>query len=304
MSSQPQSTSEASERASTGLSWLLLLVLAAIWGSSFILIKKGLGVFSPIQTGSLRIFVAFLCVSPLAFWHWRSASRQEWLFLAVSGFTGSLLPSLLFALAGSRLPSAISGALNALTPIFTMVIGTLLFQSSVSLLKWLGLVIGLIGSAGLIFINKTGQTQWDANFYAWFVVLATLLYAINLNFTKKFLTGMKPLHVSSLSLLIAGPCAGSILFSSGFLETMQTNPNAWEALAYIAVLGIFGTALALILFNKLIQISSAVFASSVTYLIPLVALLWGLSDGEQLFSLHYLGMITIILGVLIINKSK
>ena len=286
------------------LSWALLLVLALIWGSSFILIKRGLSVFSPVELGSLRIFSAFVCVSPLAFWHWRHASRKEWLYLGVSGFLGSLLPSMLFALAGSRLPSAISGALNALTPIFTMLVGTLLFSTRVSWLKWLGLVIGLIGSAGLIFINKTGQAQFDANFYAWFVVLATVFYAINVNLTKTHLAAMNPLHVSSLSLLIAGPVAGVVLFSSGFLDKVATHPEAWSALGYVAILGIFGTAIALVLFNKLIQISSAVFASSVTYLIPLVALLWGLTDNEQLYGLHYLGMATIVVGVLIINKSK
>lgn len=285
-------------------SWALVAVLALIWGSSFILMKKGLQVFSPIEVGSLRIFLAFVSMLPFALRNWREANRKEWFYLGVSAFVGSFIPAMLFALAGSRLPSAISGALNALTPIFTMLIGTLLFSMRVSWLKWIGLIVGLIGSAGLIFIGKGGQTQFDTNFYAWFVVLATTMYAVNVNLIKKHLAAMKPINVSALSLMVTGPVAAIVLLNTDFTNKMATHPHATEAMIYVGVLGIVGTALSLVLFNLLIQRTSAVFASSVTYLIPLVALLWGLADGEQLFGLHYVGMATIVLGVIIINKSK
>lgn len=288
----------------TYLQWLLLAVLSLVWGSSFILIKKGLAVFSPMQLGTLRILSAFLFLLPFAFRYMVRVQRGHWKFLALVGLVGSLIPAILFSIAGSKMDSALSGALNALTPLFTLLIGAFFFSSRISGVKLLGLLLGLVGSVGLIFVRKEGSMELDFNYYAFLVIAATVCYGLNINLIKNYLSDVKPLVISTLSLLTVGPVAGIYLFSTDFVYRLNHVEGSGMALTYVLILGVAGTAIALILFNKLIQLSSPVFASSTTYLIPIVALMWGVLDGENFMMAHLIGMAAIIIGVVIVNRAK
>jgi drug/metabolite transporter (DMT)-like permease len=229
---------------------------------------------------------------------------KQWKYLFASGFLGSLIPAFLFPLAQTRIDSGITGVLNALTPLFTVMIGALFFKDRFTLRVVIGILIGLLGSVLLITANK-GAIPFTINVYALLIILATLFYGFNVNILKYVLSDMKPLHITSISMFMIGPFAIIYLVASGsFAKMMHLDSHSIFPLFYIVVLGVFGTALALILFNKLVKVTNTVFSSSVTYLIPIVAVIWGIIDGEILLVQHFLGMLGIIFGVLIANRIK
>lgn len=281
---------------------MLIIVLAFVWGSSFILMKEGLKVYPPGQVAGVRILSAFLFVFFIALPGLRKVKRSKFKYLFLSGMLGNLLPAFLFAFAQTKLNSSISGILNGLTPLFTLLIGALFFRSKITRNRALGIALGLVGSMGLSFMNAKGGLG-GMNFYALLILLATIFYGINVNLLKKHFIDMSPLVVSSTALLLVGPLAGIYLGFTDFSEILKTDVSI-HALKYILILGVVGTAISLILFNYLIQISDPVFASSVTYLIPFVALLWGFIDGEPITLFHVLGMGLILTGVYIVNRSK
>jgi drug/metabolite transporter (DMT)-like permease len=285
------------------LAWVLLFVLALIWGSSFILIKKGVAVYTASQVGSLRILAAAVFMFPLAIMHFRKVPRNKWKYLFICGILGNLVPSFLFSFAGTQLNSSVSGTLNALTPLFTLLVGSLFFRQAISLGKMAGIITGFAGCVLLIAINAQRSFELR-NSYAIYPVLATICYGVNANLIKKYLAGIKPLYIASLSLCSIGPLAGLYFFSSGIrLVTLQSMPGL-TAMAYVLILGILGTAIATVFFNKIIQLAGPLFTSSVTYLIPVIALGWGLLDGENLIIYQYFSMAAIITGVYLVHRSK
>jgi drug/metabolite transporter (DMT)-like permease len=297
-----QVTVAAKEKNQT-LAWVLLLVLALIWGSSFILIKRGVAVYTAPQVGSLRIFAAAIFMLPLAIMHFRKVPRNKWKYLFICGILGNLIPSFLFALAGTKLNSSVSGALNALTPLFTFLVGALFFKQAISLGKLAGIITGFAGCISLIAINAQGNFELG-NSYAIFPVIATICYGMNANLIKKYLGGIKPLYIASLSLCSIGPLAGLYFFSSGIELSVMQSSAGLTAMGYVLVLGILGTAIATVFFNKIIQLAGPLFTSSVTYFIPVIALGWGLLDGENLIIFQYLSMLAIIMGVYVVHRSK
>ncbi len=282
---------------------LVLIFLSLIWGSSFILIKKGLIAFSPLQVGTLRIIFAGIVLLPFALTNIKANLKAHWKKLLLLGFISSLIPAILFATAETELTSSLTGMLNALTPVATTVIGVLFYKSKISLPITLGLVIGFTGSIVLSFINKTGGLG-DFNFYALFVIIATLLYGISGNMIKEFVHTFNPVTLAALTTILLLPLSLALLFTTDFTTRISSHPDALFSLLSIFILGAVGTAFAVAIFNKLIKITSAVFASSVTYIIPIVAIIWGLFDGETLFPLHFAGMGLIIIGIVILNKYK
>ncbi|HHM01712.1 MAG TPA: DMT family transporter [Caldithrix abyssi] len=285
------------------LALFLLMVSALIWGSSFILIKRGLEVFSATQVGLLRIAFAMLAMLPLALHSFKRYYKGRLWRLLVAGLSGNLLPALLFAAAQTHLDSGLTGVLNALTPLFAMLVGVLLFRFRFIPRQLLGLIIGLSGATMLSFIGKSGS--WGSfNIYTLLVAAASFLYGFNVNWIKRFLTDMPSANLTALSLFLVGVPAIIILLGGDFFWRVQTTPGAWKALGYLAILGVINTAFALILFFKLLQIASPVTASSVTYIIPAIALLIGFWDGEALGWLHLLGMGLILTGVIIINRAE
>jgi len=286
------------------LPWFLLIILAIIWGSSFILMKKGLVSLTPVEIGGIRILSAAVFLIPISIPILRRIKRKQWLYLFISGFMGSLIPAVLFPIAQTKIDSGIAGILNALTPLFTIVVGASYFHSKFTFRTITGIFIGFLGSVVLITAGATGS-WWNINVYALLIVLATFFYGINVNLIKYYLGDMRPAHITSLSMLIVSPFALMyLLIQSDIATKIPSDPHIWIALGYVILLGVVGTALSLILFNRMLKITNTVFASSVTYIIPIVAVIWGLVDGEVLLFKHYLGMAGIIAGVLIANFSQ
>lgn len=285
------------------LAWFFLILLALIWGSSFILIKKSLVVYTPLEVGALRIVSAGLVLAPIAIKRLAKLTRKNWQILLLVGFVGSFGPAFLFALAQTRLESGLTGALNALTPLFTILIGGYFFGTRITLKNTIGIAIGFVGTVVLILAGDGGAIS-GFNFYALFVVLATIMYGSNLNIIKAFLSSLKPLTITSVSLLMVLPLALVILASlTDFSTKLLYVEGAWVALGYVSLLGVLGTAIALIIFNKMVQLSTPLFTSSVTYIIPIVAVIWGLIDGEKLLLMHFVSMTLIIVGVYIANRK-
>lgn len=285
------------------LSIAILAITSLIWGSSFILMKKATHVFTPLEVGTLRIFIAFIAFIPIFWWERKKidfTGRFGLIFL--SGMMGSFLPSLLFSWAGTKIASSLSGMLNATTPLFTVLIGVFFYQQKVVPLKWIGLLLGLAGSVVLAFFKPGGQIEW--NMYIFPVILATLCYALNVNLLKRRFEDVHPLVLSASTIIAVGPLAGFILFgTTPFVSHILHEPEAWKAISYVAILGIFGTAVALVLFNKLIQISSPLTASSVTYIMPLVSVLWGLADAEPFGLVQVVGLMALLVGVYLVNRK-
>jgi drug/metabolite transporter (DMT)-like permease len=290
--------------ASPFLVWGLLISLSLIWGSSFILIKRGLEVFSAGQVGALRIFTAALVLVPLALPKLKTLNKHQWKWLFISGMIGSFGPAFLFAIAQTQLASGITGVLNALTPLFALLVGVLFFGGQLKKKDILGITLGFSGTV-LLIIAGSGGDLGNLNYYALFVIAATLCYGFNLNILKHQFSVLTPKLITSISLLLISPIATTYLFGfTDFLDVMANEEGAYLSLTYISILGVVGTAFALIIFNRLVQLTSPVFTSFVTYIIPIVAIVWGLIDGEILVLWHYIGIGLIIVGVAFSNRKK
>ena len=292
-----------SESSSQFKAWLLLILLALIWGSSFILMKKGLVTYSAGELAAIRISSAGLVMIPFCLYKLKGISGSQWLRLFITGFIGSFLPAFLFAAAQTKLSSSITGILNSLTPIFALFCGFIMFSQPVKKNQFWGIFLGFAGSLVLILIGGDSNLG-GANIYGLLVVLATFCYGYNINFIKFRLPELNSLLITALSLVLVTPL--SLIYLFGFTDFVNVTTNSTGAglsLFYILVLGVIGTALALFLFNYLLKISSAVFTSSVTYLIPIVAIAWGVLDGESIYFHHFLGMAIIVLGVYLTKKS-
>jgi len=281
--------------------FVYLIVLALVWGSSFILIKRGLVGLTPFQLGSLRIVFAALFLLLIGFRSIKEIQLRHWKYLALTALFGTFLPVYLFSVAQTQMSSSVSAILNSLTPLNTLILGILLFKIDFQKRQIYGVAIGLIGSALLILNGAANHPEQDYS-YAVLLIIASICYALNVNFIKLYLSDLKPLSITTgnfVVLLIPGLI---VLYFSDFFEAVQLEETQ-NVLGYIVLLGIVGTALANILFFKLIKISSPVFASSVTYLIPVVAFFWGLVDNESLTSIQFLGAAIILIGIYLSAKK-
>ena len=290
--------------------WGLLVVLSLIWGTSFILMKKGLVVFSAMELGATRVSVAALLLLPFAVREIGRVERSRLKWLALSGTVGTFIPAFLFAYAETRLASGLAGVLNALTAVFVLLVGALLFGQRLTGARVLGIGLGLAGTVVLMLLGGSGDAATPAGgagsaWYGGYIVLATIGYGLSVNVIKHRLHGLTPVAVTSLLLaIIGGPALVYLLLGTDFVHKLATVPGAWAAFGYIALLATLSTAVATVLFNMLIQRSTALFASSSTYLIPIVALGWGALDGEAFNLWHAAGMVIILGGVLLIHRAR
>jgi drug/metabolite transporter (DMT)-like permease len=285
-------------------SWFILLILAIVWGSSFILIKRGLEVYTAGELGAMRTTIAWLFLLPFALRRIHGYNLKQWILFAVVGTVGSLIPAFLFAAAQTGIDSSLAGILNSLTPLFTLLIGLIFFRIKPAWFKILGVFLGLTGAIGLVYVSGAGNFTVNIG-YAALIIIAALCYAINVNTIKFFLQDVNSITITSLAFFTVGPIAlGYLLIFTPFVITVTTKPDALAGLGYIAILAIVGTGLALMLFNHVIQITSAVFASSVTYIIPIVALIWGIADGEHFKAGFLFWILMVIFGVLMVNTSS
>lgn len=275
--------------------WYYLVVLALVWGSSFILIKLGLVGLTPFQLGSLRIIFAAVFLLIIGFRTLPKIPLHKWKFIAVTALFGTFIPAYLFSIAQTQIDSSVSSILNSLTPLNTLVLGFVLFGLDFQRRQLIGVIIGLFGSALLIYNGALNHPEQNY-YYAILVVIASLCYATNVNLIKKYLSDLNPLTISTGNFFVLLFPALGILFFSDFFEVVAV-AEVQQSVFYILILGIVGTGLANILFFKLIQISSPIFATSVTYLIPVVAFFWGLLDNEMLTPIQFLGALIILGGV-------
>lgn len=283
--------------------WLLLFVLVLIWGSSFILIKKGLIVYSSSELGALRIIITFICMLPLALKRIARLPLQKWWLLGISGIIGSGIPAFLFAYAETGLESSVTGILNSLTPLFTLLIGLAMFGTRTRWFNVAGVFLGLAGAIGLLTVSGGGSFNFNIGF-GMYVIVATILYAINANIIKRWLHDIDALTITSVSFFIMGiPALVYLIGFTTFTHHSIQEPGAVAGIFYISLLAIFGTAIALVIYNRLIKLTNAVFTSSVTYVIPVVAILWGMLDGEP-FRMVYMFWINLIMaGVILVNTK-
>jgi len=281
------------------LKWVYLTLLTLIWGSSFILIKRGLVGLSPMQLGSLRIIFAALFLLLIGFKSLSKIPKKQWKFIAVTAFLGTFIPSFLFALAQTQIDSSVSAILNSLTPLNTMILGGLAFGLSFKRSQVFGVIIGLIGTF-LLIINGAIHHPEQNYYYAILIIVASVCYAINVNLIKKYLSDLSPLSITTGNFLVL--LFLLVLSFSGFFEVVSVAKVQYSVL-FILILGVIGTGIANIIFFKIIHISSPVFATSVTYLIPIVAFSWGLFDGEMLTPVQFLGAFIILVGVYLSAKK-
>nr|MBC8464630.1 DMT family transporter [Bacteroidota bacterium] len=218
--------------------WSIMLLLAFIWGSSFILMKRGLEVFSYTQVADMRMGLAWLSLLPFVWKQLKKTPKHFWLPLAVVGLFGNGIPAFLFTKAQTQLDSSLTGILNALVPLFTLLIAVFVFKTKVKYYNILGILIGLVGAIWLIAGN--GVVMDNAH-YAWFVVAATICYAISLNTIKNYLGELKPIHITGMAFFFVGPPTLLHLLSTDFLELMSTEKQAWSAFGYILLLAVIGT---------------------------------------------------------------
>ena len=284
------------------INWVLFILLAITWGSSFILMKYGLLSFSYSQIGLLRIALAFWFMVIIGFRRFRRLKKQDVVPLIAVGMFGNAIPYMLFPLAVTELPSGLVGILNSLVPLFTLIIGLIWFRFKVGLPAIVGILLGL---GGAIYLLTPDLNIQGANMsFGIYPILATICYGLSINIISSKLQHLDSISITLLSLLFVGLPATFVILAGDFVEIMNTDPQAWKSLGYVAILGVVGTSLAVIMFNQLIKKAGSLFSASVTYAIPLVALIWGVIDGEDLGTRHIIGMLAIIGGVYIINMRQ
>lgn len=284
--------------------WTLLIFLAFVWGSSFILMKRGLVSFDNTQVASLRILISFIFLSPIIIKNFKKIKRSQWSPIFIAGLLGSGLPAFLFTKAQTHISSSLSGMLNSLVPLFTVIIGLLFFGLKLRWLKIIGVITGLVGAIGLLSVGGGFNLNNDDLTYGVYVIIATICYAVNINFIKIKLAEVNSVNITSFGFLLIGPLSGIYLFTTDFTTILQTDPDAWLNFFYIVLLAVFGTSIAVILFNMIIKKVSPVFASSVTYIIPVFAIFWGFVDGENILLMHLICIAVILTGVYIVNKDN
>ncbi len=283
--------------------WIYLITLAIIWGSSFILIKKSLIGLTPIQLGALRTFIAGIFVLLIGSSSLKKIKKFQWKYIIVSSLLGTLFPAFFFAFAITGIDSSVASILNSLTSLNALIVGTLFFGVVFKRVQLFGVLIGLAGT--IILIMESSSLNPNQNYwYAVFVLTASLGYAFNVNIIKKYLSDIPAMSITAGHFILLIFPVLLILIFSGFFTSVEFTPQTNSSLIYLIILSVVGTGLAKIMFNKLIQISSPVFSTSVAYLIPVVAIIWGFVDGEKVSYLQLLAGIIILAGIYIVNRVK
>lgn len=283
--------------------WVYLIILALIWGSSFILIKKALIGLTPIQLGALRISFAGVFLLIIGFKSLKKIKKHHWKWVLYSALFGTFFPAFLFAYAIKGIDSSIASILNSVTPFNALWVGLVFFGFAFKSKQLIGVLVGLVGTVILIYQGadmNPNQNYW----YAILPIVSSVGYAFNVNIIKKHLQDLEPLAITTGNFITIIIPALIVLASTGFFTDFQYTPESKSSILYIFILAIMGTSIAKIMFNKLIHISSPVFSTSVTYLIPIVAVMWGVLDGEKLSLVQLFAGMIILLGVWMVNKAK
>ena len=295
---------KTSTSANQTQNWLLIIAITLIWGSSYILMKRGLEVFSPPQVAALRLLLTSLFVVPIFFRYLPTVPRAKLPYLALIAFVGNGMPPFLFTLAQQHIHnSSVVGILYSTTPLFTLLVGVLAFGVHFSWRRLLGILIGLCGAIFLIWQNSHHSDANNQYEYGILVIIATFFYSLSANIVKKHGQQIHPIAINVTAFSILAIPSAVVLFSTDFLLRVQTNPQSWRALGFLLILAVLGTAVANMLFYRLTQRTDAVFASITTYLMPLVAIAWGFADGESITWTYWLSMAIILLGVYLTQRQ-
>jgi drug/metabolite transporter (DMT)-like permease len=288
------------------VSWILFLLLSVIWGSSFILMKLGMyndsgnAVLSPYQVAAIRLLSAGIVLIPFALKSFARIPKSKWGMVILSGLIGSFIPAFLFCIAETKIDSALAGALNALTPVFAVIIGVVFYKTTVPKKKLLGIFIALLGCFFLLFTKKVKST--DNTWFAGFVLLATILYGMNVNIVRHKLQEIGSLNIATVAFVALIIPSLFVLIITGYFNLPLSEPAYIKASFASALLGIGGTAIASIFFYMLVKRAGALFASMVTYGIPFIAILWGIIYGEHITMLQMVSLAIILIGVYLANK--
>jgi len=283
--------------------WLFLIILSLVWGSSFILMKKALLGVTPIQLGALRMIFSALFLLMVGFKSLKKIKKKHWLYIVYTAISGTFIPGFLFAFAIENIDSAIVSILNSFTPFNTLIIGALLFGFTFKKSQLLGIFIGLGGT--LVLILKGAAVNPNQNYwFALLIIIASMGYALNANMIKKNLSDLDALAIVTGNFVLLLIPAIVVLAFTDFFTEFKMDETGTSSLGYIIILSVVGTGIAKTIYNKLVQISTPIFSSSVTYLIPIVAIFWGFLDGESLQLVQVIGGLIILSGVYLVNKSK
>ncbi|WP_041495409.1 DMT family transporter [Nonlabens marinus] len=292
------------------LKYVYLIILSVIWGTSFILIKKALGqdssgnlTLQPLQLGALRTMISGVILISIGWNSFSKTKRKDWPWLALSGLLGTFFPAFLFAYAQTEIDSAISAILNSTVPLITLILGAVLFGISFSRRQLLGVIIGLGGAVGLILAGMESNPEQNYLFVG-LVLIACCCYASNVNIIKRYLQNIKPLAIATANFVFILPLAIIVFLSADGAQLEFTSNAVLTSLGYIVILCVFGTVAAKVMFNKLVQMTSPVFASSVTYLMPVIGLTWGTLDGETFTIWQGVATGIIILAVILVTRGK
>lgn len=281
--------------------WVLLVLLSVIWGSSFILIKKSLEHFNPYEVGALRVLIAGIILLPLAILNIRKFPKKNLKWLILAALTGNFIPMFLFPIAETEVSSSIAGIINSMMPIFVIIVGALLWKFQTTKRQVIGVIISFTGACILAFSGGEGGEFKLIPILL--LLLATLFYAISTTTVKSKLSDVpaKILSAFVFSFVLILPSLIALVFA-GFFNNLQVNSGLWEGLGFVSLLSIFGTGLAMMLNYKLLSVSTPLFASTVTLLMPVVAIIWGLLDGEKLTLMQGFGGVIILAGLIFLRQ--
>jgi drug/metabolite transporter (DMT)-like permease len=283
--------------------WIYLGILALVWGSSFILMKKALIALTPIQVGALRMIIAGIFLLIIGFKSIKSIQKRHWKHIVTTAILGTFMPVFLFAYAVNFIDSSIVSILNSLTPFNTLIFGALFFGFAFKKRQLIGIFIGLAGT--VVLILQGAQMNPNQNYwYSLLIIVASLGYAFNVNIVKKYLDDLSALSIVAGNFLLLMIPAFIVLYFTDFFSEFETTEQDLYSLGYLTILAIVGTGLAKVLYNQMVHIATPVFASSVTYLIPVVAIFWGIIDGEELSVIQFVAGAVILFGVYLVNKTK
>lgn len=294
---------KAPQKASPLKAYSILIFLSLVWGSSFILIKKALIAFDPIEVACLRISISSIAFVPFLLWQLKNVDWSQWKYFLLVGLTGSGIPAFMYAIAQTQISSTMSGVLNSLTPIFTLIVSIFIYKNPFNLNKVQGVLLGFIGATMLFVLGdngSTGSNQW----YGLFVVMGTFCYGFSSNIVQHNLTGIRSLIISAVSFCMIGPPALAYLCTTDIYSNIITHEYGLQSLGAIVFLALAGTVMASILFYYLVQVTDAVFGSTVAFIMPIVAIIWGIFDGEIFLITDFIGMILILGGVYMIKKKQ
>lgn len=283
--------------------WFYLAILSLIWGSSFILIKKGLVGLNSVQLASLRMIFAASVIYIYSYNSIKKIPKKSWKWIVITAYLGTFFPVYLISYGQTEIESGLASIITTVTPINTLIIGIIFFSLTFSIKQLLGLFIGLVGAVLLLY--EASETNLSSNIYfSFFIYLTTVGYAASVNLIKKYLTNIPPEAVTAGIFLSISPPAIIVLYFSDFIDLNFQDPLILKSIFFVLVLGVFGSAIAQTLFNKFVKIASPIFASAVTYTMPVVAIFWALIDGEILSIMQFFATAIILIGVYLVNKRK